>query len=95
MALLCLVADGAASPAPQGQGGSPARPNIVWISNEDMSPHLGAYGDALARTPVLDRLARESIRYTHAFTTAMTLRAKAIRYGYKESTETRIAVSRE
>ena len=35
-----------------------------------MSPHLGAYGDALARTPVLDRLARESIRYTHAFTTA-------------------------
>jgi N-sulfoglucosamine sulfohydrolase len=48
----------------------PSRPNIVWISNEDMSPHIGAYGDALARTPVLDRLARESIRYTHAFTTA-------------------------
>ena len=46
------------------------RPNIVWISNEDMSPHLGVYGDALARTPVLDRLARESIRYTRAFTTA-------------------------
>ena len=35
-----------------------------------MSPHIGAYGDALARTPVLDRLARESIRYTRAFTTA-------------------------
>ena len=48
----------------------PARPNIVWISNEDMSPHLGVYGDALARTPVLDRLAKESIRYTRAFTTA-------------------------
>jgi arylsulfatase A-like enzyme len=46
------------------------RPNIVWISNEDMSPHLGVYGDALARTPVLDRLAQESIRYTRAFTTA-------------------------
>ena len=46
------------------------RPNILWISNEDMSPHLGVYGDALARTPVLDRLARESIRFTHAFTTA-------------------------
>jgi N-sulfoglucosamine sulfohydrolase len=46
------------------------RPNIVWISNEDMSPHLGAYGDALARTPVLDRFAAESIRYTSAFTTA-------------------------
>ena len=35
-----------------------------------MSPRLGVYGDALARTPVLDRLARESVRYTHAFTTA-------------------------
>jgi N-sulfoglucosamine sulfohydrolase len=46
------------------------KPNIVWISNEDMSPRLGAYGDALARTPVLDRLAKQSIRYTHAFTTA-------------------------
>jgi hypothetical protein len=34
------------------------RPNIVWISNEDMSPHLGAYGDPLARTPVLDRFAK-------------------------------------
>ena len=49
---------------------TPPRPNIVWISNEDMSPHLGVYGDALARTPVLDRLAKESIRFTHAFTTA-------------------------
>jgi arylsulfatase A-like enzyme len=46
------------------------RPNIVWISNEDMSPKLGAYGDTMARTPVLDRLARESLRYTRAFTTA-------------------------
>jgi N-sulfoglucosamine sulfohydrolase len=49
---------------------TPRRPNIVWISNEDMSPHLGSYGDAMARTPVLDRLAKESMRFTHAFTTA-------------------------
>jgi N-sulfoglucosamine sulfohydrolase len=55
------------SAAAHAQGG---RPNIVWISNEDMSPHLGAYGDALARTPVLDRFARESTRFTRAFTTA-------------------------
>jgi arylsulfatase A-like enzyme len=46
------------------------RPNILWISNEDMSPRLGAYGDRLARTPSLDRLASQSIRFTHAFTTA-------------------------
>ncbi len=35
-----------------------------------MSPRLGAYGDRLARTPALDRLARESVRYSRAFTTA-------------------------
>lgn len=55
-----------AAPARQG----PVRPNIVWISNEDMSPHLGAYGDGYARTPVLDRFAKESLRFTRAFTTA-------------------------
>jgi N-sulfoglucosamine sulfohydrolase len=48
----------------------PVKPNILWISNEDMSPRLGAYGDVLARTPALNRLARDSIRYTNAFTTA-------------------------
>ena len=63
-AIIGAPAGSLAQPAP------PARPNIVWISNEDMSPRLGAYGDALARTPVLDRLAKESVRYTHAFTTA-------------------------
>ena len=35
-----------------------------------MSPHLGVYGDALARTPTLDRLATQSVRFTRAFTTA-------------------------
>jgi N-sulfoglucosamine sulfohydrolase len=77
-ALLGFMTAQAAQPAvvPSAQAPSatgsrpPSRPNIVWISNEDMSPHIGAYGDALARTPVLDRLARESLRYTHAFATA-------------------------
>ncbi len=44
--------------------------NILWITAEDMSPTLGAYGDAYATTPNLDRLARESVRYTRAFATA-------------------------
>ncbi len=35
-----------------------------------MSPRLGVYGDKLARTPVIDRFARESIRYTNVFATA-------------------------
>lgn len=46
------------------------RPNIVWLSAEDISPHLGCYGDPHAITPRLDRLAGEGVRFTNAFTTA-------------------------
>ncbi len=45
-------------------------PNIVWIVCEDLSPHLGSYGEKVAQTPVLDQLAKEGVRYTNAFSTA-------------------------
>jgi uncharacterized sulfatase len=45
-------------------------PNILWITTEDLSLHLGCYGDETAHTPNLDRFAEKSIRYTHAFATA-------------------------
>lgn len=48
----------------------PVRPNIVWITSEDNSPYLGCYGDRLARTPHLDRLAAEGVRYRNAFANA-------------------------
>jgi len=47
-----------------------SRPNILWLSAEDISAHLGCYGDPHAITPHLDELATEGVRYTHAFTTA-------------------------
>ncbi len=34
-----------------------AKPNILWISLEDITPMMGCYGDEYARTPVFDRLA--------------------------------------
>ena len=46
------------------------RPNVVWITCEDMSPNLGCYGDTYAVTPNLDRLAARGVRYTRAFTHA-------------------------
>ncbi len=64
------AASSAAQPAAPAAARAATRPNIVWISNEDMSPHLGVYGDSTARTPTLDRFATQAIRYTHAFTTA-------------------------
>jgi N-sulfoglucosamine sulfohydrolase len=46
------------------------RPNILWLSCEDISPHLGCFGDKHAITPHLDQLAHEGVRYANAFTTA-------------------------
>ena len=45
-----------------------SRPNIVWISCEDISQHLGCYGEEFSVTPNIDQLAKESVRYTRAFT---------------------------
>src|SRR5438067_2256450 len=43
------------------------RPNILWITCEDISPHVHCFGDDSAITPHLDRLAAEGVRYTNAF----------------------------
>ena len=42
-------------------------PNILLIVSEDNGPELGCYGDPYARTPNLDRFAREGIRFDRAF----------------------------
>ncbi len=49
-------------------GHAESRPNIVWLTCEDMSPRLGCYGDTTGPTPHLDRLASHGVRYTRAFT---------------------------
>ena len=46
------------------------RPNILWFSFEDTNPFYGCYGDRIARTPNLDRLAAQGRLYTHCFSTA-------------------------
>lgn len=46
------------------------RPNVLWITAEDLSPALGCYGDPDAKTPNLDAFAKESVRYTRAFAAA-------------------------
>ncbi len=61
--LLCLV-----SPVWANIDGSAARPNILLIVAEDMSPRVGAYGDAVARTPAIDQLARDGLRFDRVFT---------------------------
>jgi arylsulfatase A-like enzyme len=46
------------------------RPNILWITCEDMSPNLGCYGDQYAVTPNIDALAAKGMRYTNAISNA-------------------------
>lgn len=46
------------------------RPNILWISCEDISPHIGCFGDKDAITPNIDSLAEQGVRYSNTFTTA-------------------------
>lgn len=48
--------------------GAPApQPNILWLVSEDNGPLLGCYGDPLAQTPTLDRLARDGVLYERCF----------------------------
>ncbi|HOQ45295.1 MAG TPA: sulfatase-like hydrolase/transferase [Bryobacteraceae bacterium] len=47
-----------------------ARPNILWITCEDMGPHLHACGDSYSVTPNLDALARRGLMYMNAWSNA-------------------------
>lgn len=46
------------------------RYNIVCLVAEDISPFLGCYGDKVAYTPNLDKLASEGVMYTHMYSVA-------------------------
>ena len=43
-----------------------AKPNILFIAVDDLRPSIGCYGDALAVTPNLDRLAKRGVRFGQA-----------------------------
>jgi len=47
------------------------RPNILFCLADDWSwPHADVYGDKVVRVPAFDRVAREGILFTHAFSAA-------------------------
>ena len=46
------------------------RPNILWIVGENLALDLGCYGEKNVRTPNLDNLAEEGIRYVNVFSTS-------------------------
>lgn len=53
--------------------------HILWVTIEDTSPQfIGCYGNEDARTPVIDKLAEEGIRFTNAFSTGMVCSSSRI-----------------
>lgn len=69
LAAFVLLLVSVAGPLTAAQPAKP-RPNVLWILGDDLGPDLGCYGTPLVRTPNLDRLAREGVRFTRCFTTA-------------------------
>lgn len=53
-----------------GAAAADPRPNLLLLVSEDLGPRIGAFGDSVADTPNLDRLAAEGVRYTRVFTTS-------------------------
>ena len=45
-----------------------ARPNILFVSIDDLRPSLGAYGDEIAHSPHIDQLAAEGFTFRNVFT---------------------------
>jgi len=67
LALACLLAMPLAT---RGWAANPAekrRPNVLFIAVDDLAASLGCYGDALARTPHIDRLAGRGVRFDRAY----------------------------
>ncbi len=61
--LLMLAAIGSAV-----RGEEPGRPNILFAIADDWGLHGGAYGTPWVNTPALDRVAREGLLFTNAYT---------------------------
>lgn len=66
-ALPGLAAEATAAPDRWRDGRPARRPNILWFLTEDSNPYVGAYGDKIAHTPTIDRLAADGLQFDVAY----------------------------
>ena len=57
----------AAYPADKKAAKLNGKPNFLFLIADDLSPRLGCYGDKVAITPNIDRIARSGVTFTHAY----------------------------
>jgi arylsulfatase A-like enzyme len=59
-----------AAPAPSAERAAAARPNILFIMSDDHAAHaISAYGSRINKTPHIDRLATEGVRFERCYAT--------------------------
>jgi arylsulfatase A-like enzyme len=67
-AFLALAILPAASPPPDARPAPAGKPNVVIILADDLGwADAACYGGDLHETPEIDRLARQAVRFTHAY----------------------------
>ena len=82
-----------------------ARPNILWLFQEDLSPWMGCYGYDIQKgqTPTIDQMAATGVRFSRAYVpapvcsicrSAMITGANQIRFGAHEHRSGRGEASR-
>jgi uncharacterized sulfatase len=64
---MALTALPLAAPPAQAQTAPKPKPNVLFISIDDLNTNLGTYGNSVVKTPNIDRLASWSVQFNRAY----------------------------